>query len=170
LGRPSKRFFVKVQGEPTEEEAFEKAIIEKNIFQIKPKSGTLKPGDFKDIELIYNPGNIEDESDTRVKKERKISEGHILKVVLQILNGKPLVINLKGTTLAPLEGLLAMKKNKYILPSTPIGLLVPVKFPLEIQNVGSGKISYKVEICEILGDQVLTVKPSGNKNLDIFGV
>lgn len=37
-------------------------------------------------------------------------------------------------TLAPLEGRLAVKKNHYILPDTPIGLLVPVKLPIEILN------------------------------------
>jgi hypothetical protein len=31
-------------GEPTEEEAYQKAILEKNIFQIKPKIGSLQPG------------------------------------------------------------------------------------------------------------------------------
>ncbi len=31
-------------GEPSEEDAFEKAIIERNIFQIKPRSGTLGKG------------------------------------------------------------------------------------------------------------------------------
>lgn len=50
--------------------------------------------------------------------------------------------------LAPLEGLLAVKKKNFILPDTPIGLLIPVKFPIEVLNVGSSKISYKVEIIE----------------------
>lgn len=51
-------------------------------------------------------------------------------------------------TLAPLEGRLAVRKSSYRLPDTPIGLLVPVKFPIEIQNVGSSKINYKIEIEE----------------------
>lgn len=53
-------------------------------------------------------------------------------MVLQILNGKPLQINLQGMALAPLEGLLAVKKKNYKLPDTPIGLLIPVKFPIEV--------------------------------------
>jgi hypothetical protein len=48
------------------------------------------------------------------------------------MNGKPLLINLRGMTLAPLEGRLAVRKSSYRLPDTPIGLLVPVKFPIEI--------------------------------------
>ena len=31
-------------GEPTEEQAFERHILEKSIFQIEPKSGKLEPG------------------------------------------------------------------------------------------------------------------------------
>jgi cilia- and flagella-associated protein 65 len=36
-------------GEPTAEEAFEKTILEKKIFEIKPKSGFLQPGQLADI-------------------------------------------------------------------------------------------------------------------------
>jgi hypothetical protein len=36
-------------GEPTEEEAFEKFVIEKKIFQITPRKGFLKPGELADI-------------------------------------------------------------------------------------------------------------------------
>ena len=108
-------------GEPSEEETFEKAILERKIFQIKPKSGIIPPGGFKDLELIYTPSNLDDEPG--YNKKNKLNEQHFLRVVLQILNGKPLVINLKGTTLAPLEGLLAVKKNSFTLPNTPVGLL-----------------------------------------------
>ena len=42
-------------GEPTEEEAFEKAMLEKKIFEIRPKMGSLKAGELSDIQIIYNP-------------------------------------------------------------------------------------------------------------------
>lgn len=70
----------------------------------------------------------------------------MLKVVFQIKNGKSLVFNLKGTTLGPNEGLLTIKKTFYELPFTPIGLLTPLRFPIEITNVGSIKVTYKSEI------------------------
>lgn len=89
-----------------------------------------------------------DESLLMVKKMKKAQEEHFLRVVLQIMNGKPLVINLKGMTLLPSEGRLAVKKSHYELPDTPIGLLIPIKYPIEIQNVGSLKINYKIEIQE----------------------
>lgn len=59
------------------------------------------------------------------------------------------MLNLKGTTLAPLEGLLAVKKTVFTLPETPVGLLQPVKYPIEIQNVGSSKVNYTTEIQEL---------------------
>ncbi|CAD8141208.1 unnamed protein product [Paramecium octaurelia] len=132
-------------GEPTEEDTFEKAILEKNIFQIRPKGGVIAPKSFKDIELIYTPCNL----DEQLKSKGISNESHFLRVVLQILNGKPLVLNLKGTTLAPLEGRLAVKKNSFELPETPVGLLQPVKYPIEIQNVGSSKVSYKTLVQEM---------------------
>lgn len=36
-------------GEPTEEEAFEKFVIEKKIFEIYPKKGFLRPKELADI-------------------------------------------------------------------------------------------------------------------------
>lgn len=45
-------------GEPTEEEAYEKAILENNIFQIRPKNGRLMANEVKDIELIYSPASL----------------------------------------------------------------------------------------------------------------
>ena len=70
----------------------------------------------------------------------------MLRVVFQILNGKSLVFNLKGTTLGPNEGLLTVKKTNYELPRVPIGLMTPLRFPVEINNVGSIKITYKTNI------------------------
>jgi len=48
-------------GEPSLEEAFEKIIIENKIFEIKPRSGHLEPGNLADIELIYSPTNLNEE-------------------------------------------------------------------------------------------------------------
>lgn len=66
-------------GEPTEEQAFERHILEKGIFQIEPRKGNLAPGEQMDVSVYYYP------------KEVKL---HYLKVFFHILNGKPLIINL----------------------------------------------------------------------------
>lgn len=57
-----------------------------------------------------------------------------------------MVINFKGTTLGPQEGLLVVKKKAYTFPPTPIGMMTPLKFPIELQNVGSAKVSYNADI------------------------
>jgi len=51
--------------------------------------------------------------------------GKVIKIIKLI---KPLVINFKGMTLSPIEGQLAVKKNKYELPDTPIGLYLSIYF------------------------------------------
>ena len=75
-------------GEPTEEEAFEKAMLEKRIFEIRPKQGSLKPNELSDIQIVYNPQNQQEGEGSSDPQK------HFLQVVLQILNGKPLVIQL----------------------------------------------------------------------------
>ena len=69
-----------------------------------------------------------------------------MQVVFQIAGGKSLVFTLKGTTLGPNEGLLTVKKTHYHLPGTPIGLMTPLRFPIELNNVGSIKVNYKTEV------------------------
>jgi len=79
--------------------------------------------------------------------------------VLQILNGKPLVIHLKGMTVALMKGkwlkrsnalgMLTLRKNTFTLPNVPIGLLLPLTFPIEINNVGTANVSYKIQTREI---------------------
>ncbi|EAR97146.2 MSP (major sperm protein) domain protein (macronuclear) [Tetrahymena thermophila SB210] len=137
-------------GELQGDEAYEKAIIDRKIFQIIPKSGTLKPQQLQDIQLIYSPGNIDDGFQILSQKQEKItSENHLLRVVLQINNGKPLVINLKGMMLSPTQGMLSVKQNRVNLPDCPIGMLLPLQYPIEIQNVGLTKLNYSIEVQEI---------------------
>ncbi len=45
--------------------------------------------------------------------------------------------------------MLSVKKKKIDLPDCPTGMIQPIKYPIEIQNVGSTKITYNVEIQEI---------------------
>ncbi len=41
-------------------------------------------------------------------------------------------------------GMLTLRKNNFTLPDVLIGLLLPLTFPIEVNNVGSGNIVYKV--------------------------
>jgi len=47
--------------------------------------------------------------------------------------------------LAPLQGNLALRRYEFKLSPLPIGLLLPVIFPIEITNVGSSKIRYMID-------------------------
>jgi hypothetical protein len=52
------------------EEAIEKMIIDRKIFEIKPKSGKLLPGKLADIELIYSPTNFSNEVNKQMESEK----------------------------------------------------------------------------------------------------
>lgn len=72
-------------------------------------------------------------------------------------------------TLAPLQGLLALRKTEYTLPSVPIGSLVPATLPIEIVNVGSGKINYRVDLTSVDSEYNNETKTkSTNKIFDIL--
>ena len=97
--------------------------------------------------MLYGPSF--DSAEDGEEKNKK-NEKHFLKVFLQIVNGKALCIHMRGMTLAPLQGLMAIKKTEITLPHVPIGSLLGVTFPIEMQNVGSGKISYKVDVSKFI--------------------
>ncbi len=63
-----------------------------------------------------------------------------------------MLIQLQGMTVALMKGMLTLRKNNFALPSVPIGLLLPLTFPIEINNVGTANISYKLITKEITGD------------------
>lgn len=42
-------------------------------------------------------------------------------------------------------GMLILRKNKYTLPDMPVGMIMPLTFPIEISNVGSANVSYKIQ-------------------------
>lgn len=113
----------------------------------------MPAGQFKDIALYYSPSFEEKQIATQGKtvdnRAKPTNEEHHLKVVFQVRNGKAVALNLRGMTLAPLQGLLALRKTEYTLPSVPIGSLVPATMPIEVVNVGSGKINYRVDLTAV---------------------
>jgi len=117
-------------GEPTEEKAFENHILEKNIFNVHPRNGSLEPGEQMELNVYYYP--------------KEVSQ-HYLKTFLQIQNGKPLIINMMGETLHR-RAYMRLIKDIYYLPPTPIGLEQAVTYPIEIKNLGITKLNYKIDI------------------------
>ena len=116
-------------GEPSEEQAFEKEILDKQIFTIEPRRGSLAPGEQMDLSVNYYP-----------KEVRK----HHLNIFFQILNGKPLSICFKGETLHR-RAQLSLLKHTYHLPAVPIGLESAVTYPIEIKNLGITKLKYSID-------------------------
>lgn len=45
-------------GEPTPEQAFEKDVLEKKIFEISPRRGSLAPGEQQDVQVMYFPREV----------------------------------------------------------------------------------------------------------------
>jgi len=45
-------------GEPTPEKAFEKDILDKKIFNVHPRSGTLEPGQQMELNVFYFPKEV----------------------------------------------------------------------------------------------------------------
>ena len=98
-------------GEPSEEQAFEKDILEKKIFKIEPRSGSLDPGEQRDLSISYFP--------------RDVCKHH-LNTFFQIQNGKPLIVRMEGETLDR-RACLQLLKHTYEMPAVPIGM-VPVRW------------------------------------------
>jgi len=116
-------------GEPTPEQAFEKHILENKIFHIEPRRGELDPGQQMDLNVFYYPKEI---------------NAHHLKVFFAILNGKPLIMNLKGETLSRRPHM-QLLKDTYHLPPVPIGLEWPITYPIEAKNLGITKLRYQID-------------------------
>lgn len=116
-------------GEPSTEQAFEKDILEKKIFTIEPRKGTLAPGEQMDLSVNYFP-----------KEVRK----HHLNLFFQIANGKPLSIKFEGETLHR-RAQLQLIKHTYDLPPVPIGLEWAITYPIEIKNLGITKLKYQID-------------------------
>lgn len=77
-------------------------------------------------------------------KDPKEAKRHHLNAFLQILNGKPLVINLIGETLHR-RAYLNLLKSIYVMPPTPIGIEWALTYPVEIKNLGITKLKYSVD-------------------------
>jgi hypothetical protein len=71
-------------------------------------------------------------------------------VILNIENGKSVKLLFRGKTLAHLQAQLNFSKDTYRLPALPIGMMVPVMIPIQMENVGSGNI----RSCEITEEEL----------------
>ena len=96
-------------------------------------------------------------------KDPKEAKRHHLNAFLQILNGKPLVINMIGETLHR-RAYLNLLKTIYYLPPTPIGLEWALTYPIEIKNLGITKLKYQIDT------SALEMLNSNNYDFRIFDI
>ena len=80
-----------------------------------------------------------------------MKQDHKLRVILHVENGKSLKLLFRGKTLAHLQAQLAFSKEIYSLPELPIGMIVPVTIPIQMENVGSGNITH----CEVEENEII---------------
>jgi hypothetical protein len=113
--------------EPTSEGTKEYHVLKYKIFDIEPRKFKLKKNECCNIKFTYN---IQEKAD------------HSLRVIFQIVNGKPLIFELFGETHYEKEGILAINNTEVNFYTVPIGNMLPMTTLVELQNVGGIKLKY----------------------------
>ena len=120
--------------EPTSNDKIEYHVLKEQIFTIEPKRSKLAPGECCNIRLRYS-----------IKEKGK----HRLRVLFQVVNGKPLIFELFGETMSDKNGILILPKEELNFGEMPIGNMNPILFPFEIRNLSSVKIKYIIDKTKI---------------------
>lgn len=105
------------------------------------RKGNLNPGEKCDIEFFYQSKEI---------------NKHYLRVIFQVLqflnrqvlNGKPIILNLRGETLSR-RAHLQILKTEYTIDHVPIDLDLPVTYPIELKNIGLTKMKYELNLEQV---------------------
>ena len=134
--------------EPTSNDKVEYHVLKEHIFTIEPRKSKLGPGESCNIKLRY------------CIKEKGI---HRLRVLFQVVNGKPLIFELYGETLYQKNGIISLPKNILNFNEIPIGNMNYISSPFEIKNISSIKIKYMIDKAEI-------VKFNEIHNFEIFKI
>jgi hypothetical protein len=71
---------------------------------------------------------------------------------LCIQNGKTLKIKMKGKTLSSVQGKIVIKNSLFQLPQLPLGLRLPVVFPIGLQNIGNHSLKFVLDRKKFLAD------------------
>jgi hypothetical protein len=110
-------------------------IIDNEIFSVWPRNGSLDPGQTQHLELAYN---YQDTS----------YDCHELNVILQVHNGKQVVLRLTGSTLKVEQKCLQISEN-FVLSPTQIGAVAAPVQTMEIHNVGLDAIKFHIDVSAI---------------------
>ena len=120
--------------EPTSNDKVEYHVLKEQIFTIEPRKSKLEPGETCNIRIRYN-----------VKERGQ----HRLRVIFQIVNGKPLIFELFGETLTDKSGILNIPKKIINFGHVPIGYTNFISSPIELKNISTIKIKYMIDYGEI---------------------
>ncbi len=92
--------------EPTSHETKEYLVLKEKIFEIEPRKSKLEPNEYCNIRFRYH------------LKER---DEHQLRVIFQIVNGKPLIFELNAQTHSEKKGLLEIVNPHLDFHYVPMG-------------------------------------------------
>jgi hypothetical protein len=90
-------------------ETREYQILKQNLFDIYPRQFKLEPGEFVNIRMRYDV--------------KQIGE-HKLRVIFQIINGKPIVFELYGETHHEKKGILEIRNKNLDFSYAPMGYVI----------------------------------------------
>ena len=116
--------------EPTSEGTKEYHVLKHKIFEIWPRKFKLKKYECCNIKFTYN-----------IVEERD----HYLRVIFQIVNGKPLVFELCAQTHLEREGILSINNPELDFGSIPMGNMIPMTSKIELHNIGGLRLKYALD-------------------------
>ena len=121
--------------EPTSNDKVEYHVLKEQIFTLEPRKSKLEPGETTNIRLRYN-----------IKEKGQ----HRLRVIFQVVNGKPLIFEFYGETLGEKFGILVLPKKIIDFGRVPIGYTSFISSPIELKNISVLKIKYMIDYEEVL--------------------
>lgn len=120
--------------EPSSNDKVEYHVLKEKIFEVEPRKNKLEPNECCNIRLRYN-----------IKEKGE----HRLRVIFQIVNGKPLIFELCAESISEKIGVLEIPNKVLDFSYIPIGYMNYLASPIEIRNISAVKIKYKIEEEEI---------------------
>ena len=117
---------------PTEEMVKQGFIIDNELFEVTPHAGELMPGQRQNLEIVYRYKDVS-------------YENHHLNIILQIANGKQVVMQLTGTTLKMQEKCL-LSIEDFALDPVAIGAAASPVQTMEIHNTGEDEIKFQLDV------------------------
>lgn len=119
--------------EPTQKEQVENLIIDKQLFDISPRQGTLKPNESVIIKFTYRFISLD------------FDGKHDLPVVLYLRDGKQVRLWLHGHTLNNNESMLFVDNKLFSLYPIPIGQMDPNRQVYYLYNSSHCNIQYTID-------------------------